>query len=158
MEKTDIGPLSHSDYNKKNPCFLCSRLRRKRIFEIAAEKDCNKIAFAHHKDDIMRRSYQPFLREGDQHHDAEADDLSGEASYHPSSRLYRGGPDKKICEGKRLPAAKNKCPTSNTSRRIYIKKLLKKMERDNKNIRDNIYKALRHIKNDYLPQDMKDMK
>ncbi len=44
MEKTDIGPLSHSDYNKKNPCFLCSRLRRKRIFEIAAElglqQDC----------------------------------------------------------------------------------------------------------------------
>ena len=53
MEKTDIGPLSHSDYNRKNPCFLCSRLRRKRIFEIAAEKGCNKIAFAHHRDDII---------------------------------------------------------------------------------------------------------
>ncbi|MDD5775696.1 MAG: ATP-binding protein, partial [Candidatus Omnitrophica bacterium] len=53
MEKTDIGPLSHSDYNRKNPCFLCSRLRRKRIFEIAAERGCNKIAFAHHRDDIV---------------------------------------------------------------------------------------------------------
>ena len=53
LEKTDIGPLSHSDYNRKNPCFLCSRLRRKRIFEIAAAKGCNKIAFAHHRDDII---------------------------------------------------------------------------------------------------------
>ena len=35
---------------------------------------------------------------------------------------------------------------------------MKKMERDNKDIRGNIYKALRHIKSDYLPQDMKDMK
>lgn len=38
LEKTDIGPLSHSDFNRKNPCFLCSRLRRKRIFEIAAAR------------------------------------------------------------------------------------------------------------------------
>ncbi len=30
---------------------------------------------------------------------------------------------------------------------MYIKKLLKKLENDNKNIRDNIYKALRHVKN-----------
>lgn len=53
MEKTDIGNLAHSDFNKKNPCFLCSRLRRKRIFEIAEAEGCNKIAFAHHKDDII---------------------------------------------------------------------------------------------------------
>src|SRR4030065_2677614 len=53
MEKTYIGLLAHSDYNKKNPCFLCSRLRRKRIFEIAASEGCNKIAFAHHRDDII---------------------------------------------------------------------------------------------------------
>ncbi|PKN06042.1 MAG: tRNA 2-thiocytidine(32) synthetase TtcA, partial [Deltaproteobacteria bacterium HGW-Deltaproteobacteria-7] len=46
MEKTDIGNLAHSDFNKKNPCFLCSRLRRKRIFEIAETEGCNKIAFA----------------------------------------------------------------------------------------------------------------
>ena len=27
IEKTDIGPLAHSDYNRKaSPCFLCSRL------------------------------------------------------------------------------------------------------------------------------------
>ena len=53
IEKTDIGNLAHSDFNKKNPCFLCSRLRRKRIFEIADAEGCNKIAFAHHRDDII---------------------------------------------------------------------------------------------------------
>ena len=53
MEKTDIGLLAHSDFNRKNPCFLCSRLRRKRIFEIADRHGCNKIAFAHHRDDII---------------------------------------------------------------------------------------------------------
>jgi tRNA 2-thiocytidine biosynthesis protein TtcA len=53
MEKTDIGVLAHSEFNRKNPCFLCSRLRRKRIFEIADAHGCNKIAFAHHRDDII---------------------------------------------------------------------------------------------------------
>ena len=33
--------------------FLCSRLRRKRFFEIAQEQQCNKIALGHHKDDII---------------------------------------------------------------------------------------------------------
>ncbi|MBW1703415.1 MAG: tRNA 2-thiocytidine(32) synthetase TtcA, partial [Deltaproteobacteria bacterium] len=35
------------------PCFLCSRLRRKLLFELAAEIGCNRIAFGHHKDDLI---------------------------------------------------------------------------------------------------------
>ena len=159
IEKTDIGPLSLSDYNKKNPCFLCSRLRRKRIFQIAEEQGCNKIAFAHHKDDIVETLLINlfFGREI--------------STMMPKQTIFQGRLHiirpfayiredliKKYAKEQRLPVVKNKCPTSKTSRRIYIKKLLKKLERDNKGIRDNIYKALRHIKMDYLPQDMKDMK
>jgi len=33
-------------------CFLCSRERRKRLFEIAAKEGINKIALAHHLEDI----------------------------------------------------------------------------------------------------------
>ncbi|MGE5800554.1 MAG: tRNA lysidine(34) synthetase, partial [Syntrophaceae bacterium] len=47
IDRTDIGPLAHSEVNRKNPCFLCSRLRRRRIFEIADARGCNKIALAH---------------------------------------------------------------------------------------------------------------
>ncbi|MDI6752946.1 MAG: ATP-binding protein [Thermodesulfobacteriota bacterium] len=54
IEKTDIGPLAHSEYNRKaSPCFLCSRLRRKVLFEMAREYRCNKVALAHHKDDLI---------------------------------------------------------------------------------------------------------
>ncbi len=37
VEHTDYGILGHSPQNKENPCFLCSRLRRKRLFEVADE-------------------------------------------------------------------------------------------------------------------------
>lgn len=35
VEHTDHGVIAHSDQNRENPCFLCSKLRRKRLFEIA---------------------------------------------------------------------------------------------------------------------------
>lgn len=50
---TDYGVVAHSRKNRENPCFLCSRLRRKRIFEIADELGCNKVALGHNKDDII---------------------------------------------------------------------------------------------------------
>ena len=40
VEYTDHGPVSHSSQNRENPCFLCARLRRKRLFEIADTLGC----------------------------------------------------------------------------------------------------------------------
>jgi tRNA 2-thiocytidine biosynthesis protein TtcA len=50
---TDYGLRAHSPDNRENPCFLCAYLRRKRLFELAAEWRCNKLALGHHKDDII---------------------------------------------------------------------------------------------------------
>ncbi len=35
MEKTDYGIKAHGPDNKENPCFLCSWLRRKHLFQLA---------------------------------------------------------------------------------------------------------------------------
>jgi tRNA 2-thiocytidine biosynthesis protein TtcA len=151
MEKTDIGPLAHSDYNKKNPCFLCSRLRRKRIFEIAAAEGCNKIAFAHHRDDIIETLLINMF------YGREISTMM------PNQRIFGGKLHiirplaylreelvKKYGRERQFPAVKNDCPTSKTSKRVYVKNLLNELERDNKEIRDNIYKAMSHVKPDYL--------
>ena len=53
LKKTQIGPLAQSTFNRENPCFLCSRLRRKVFFETAQELGCNKVALGHNKDDII---------------------------------------------------------------------------------------------------------
>jgi tRNA 2-thiocytidine biosynthesis protein TtcA len=57
-----------------------------------------------------------------------------------------------------LPSIENRCPMTKASKRMHIKKLLRTLEKDNKHIRENIYKALSHVKVDYLPQNMKDIK
>ena len=51
--RTKIGPYAQSEENRENPCFLCARIRRKKVFEIAGELGCNKIAMGHHKNDII---------------------------------------------------------------------------------------------------------
>lgn len=38
---------------RKSPCFLCSWNRRKKIFNLAQELGCNKIALGHHMDDLI---------------------------------------------------------------------------------------------------------
>jgi tRNA 2-thiocytidine biosynthesis protein TtcA len=51
--ESDIGPKAHGPQNRENPCFLCSRLRRKLLFQAAEEVGCNRMAFGHHKDDLI---------------------------------------------------------------------------------------------------------
>ena len=152
IEKTDIGTLSHSEFNRKNPCFLCSRLRRKRIFEIADEKGCNKIAFAHHRDDIIETLLINLF------YGREISTMM------PNQPIFGGKLHiirplaylsealvKKYSRERQFTVFKNACPTSENSKRIYVKKLLNELERENPAIRHNIAKAMNHVKQDYLP-------
>ncbi len=152
IDRTDIGPLAHSEFNRKNPCFLCSRLRRKRMFEIAAEKGCNKVALAHHKDDLIETLMINIL-------------YGREISTMVPNQTIFGGKMhiirplayineelvKKYAREQGFPVVTNECPTSRTSRRAVVKKLLSELETENKKVRDNIFRAMYHNKPDYLP-------
>jgi tRNA 2-thiocytidine biosynthesis protein TtcA len=151
MEKTDIGPLSHSDYNKKNPCFLCSRLRRKRIFEIAAGRGCNKITFAHHRDDIVETLLlNMFYAREISTMVPNQSIFAGELHIIRPLAYLREALVKKYAQERRFPSIENRCPTSKTSRRLYIKNLLNELEKENKDIRHNIFKSMHHVKQEYL--------
>lgn len=152
MEKTDIGILSHSDFNRKNPCFLCSRLRRKRIFEIAEENSCNKIAFAHHRDDIIETLIINLFYGREISTMMPKQSIFGDRLHIIRPLAYlREELIKKYSRERRFPTVKNECPTSGTSKRIYVKKLLDELQHDNPDIRHNIFKAMSHVKTDYLP-------
>ena len=152
MEKTDIGTLSHSDFNKKNPCFLCSRLRRKRIFEIADGEGCNKIAFAHHRDDIIETLLINIFYGREISTMMPNQSIFGGKLHIIRPLVYlREELVKKYSRERQFPAVKNACPSSENSKRIYVKKLLDQLEVDNPDIRHNIYNAMNHVKTDYLP-------
>jgi tRNA 2-thiocytidine biosynthesis protein TtcA len=154
MERTNIGPLAHSPFNRKaSPCFLCSKMRRKRLFELAKKYRCNKLALAHHKDDLIETfllnvfysreistmlPYQSFFK-GDFY-------LLRPLAYVEESLL------KRFAKESQFPVLKNHCPTAENSKRKYIKDLLKKLEEDHRGLKENIFKAMKHVKPDYLLQ------
>jgi tRNA 2-thiocytidine biosynthesis protein TtcA len=151
LEKTDIGLLAHSEYNKKNPCFLCSRLRRKRIFEIAEQEGCSKIAFAHHQDDIIETLLINMFYGREISTMMPMQSIFGGKLHIIRPLAYlREELIKKYSRERQFPTVKNACPSSENSRRIYIKKLLNDLERENKDIRHNIFTAMSHVKPDYL--------
>jgi len=57
---------------------------------------------------------------------------------------------KKYCRERQFPVVENRCPSAKTSKRIYVKNLLDELTKDNKKIRENIFKAMSHVKPDYL--------
>jgi tRNA 2-thiocytidine biosynthesis protein TtcA len=150
--ETNIGSLAHSDFNRKaSPCFLCSRLRRRRLFELAREYKCNKVALAHNKDDMIETlllniffareistmlPYQSFFK-GDFF-------LMRPLAYIEESLL------KRFAREENLPVVENPCPTAKNTKRQYIKNLIKKLDGDHRGVKENIFKAMKHVKPDYL--------
>jgi tRNA 2-thiocytidine biosynthesis protein TtcA len=151
LEHTDYGVKAHSEENSENPCFLCSRLRRKRLFELADEMGCNKLALGHHMDDIIETLFISMC-------------YSGQISTMvPCQPFFQGKltvirplaflDEEKInrfSKDHSLPQIQNPCPTAGTSKRTEIKKLLNDLYRTNKNIKGNLFRSMSRVRLDYL--------
>jgi tRNA 2-thiocytidine biosynthesis protein TtcA len=153
IDRTDIGPLAHSEVNRKNPCFLCSRLRRRRIFEIADARGCNKIALAHHRDDMIETMLLNMFYSREISTMMPKQQIFGGTLHIIRPLAYiREELIKKFARERQLPVVGNRCPTSGNSRRRYIKELLNALEKDNRLIRDNLFRAMKNVKKDYMPR------
>jgi tRNA 2-thiocytidine biosynthesis protein TtcA len=151
VEYTDYGILGHSPVNRENPCWLCSRLRRRRLFEIAAELGCNKLALGHNKDDIIETLFLNIC-------------FAGEiGTMVPSQTFFKGKfmvirplayADEELIRAfgreQSFPEFVNPCPSANHSKRQEIKTILKKLYRSNKTVKGNIFRAMSRVKTDYL--------
>ena len=148
---TDFGPYAHSEKNRENPCFLCSRMKRKKIFETAEELDCNVIAFGHHKDDLVETLLLNMM-------------IGREISTMvPNLMVFQGKYRlvrpliyieeeliKKYCLEKDMILVDQKCPTDGRSKRQFIKELLSALEEHIPGARENIFASMKRVKIDYL--------
>lgn len=151
IEYKTYGVLAHSPENKENPCFLCSRLRRNRLFEIAREEGCGKIALGHHKDDIIETLFINMFYSGKM------------AAMKPRQSFFNGTLDiirplsylekkdiVKFAQSVGLPEFKNNCPSADKTKRVEIRSMLEDLYKHNRNIKGNIFRSLRNILPDYL--------
>jgi tRNA 2-thiocytidine biosynthesis protein TtcA len=151
IEQTDYGLIAHSEINRENPCFLCSRLRRKRLFEIAAESGCNKIALGHNKDDLIETFFINMFYAGEMSTMMPCQPFFGgrlmvirPLAYADESSLIRFAAEMK------WPVAENPCPSAGQTKRADIKSMLQGFYHANRKIKGNIFRAMRHVKPEYL--------
>lgn len=151
VEYTDYGLIGHSPQNTENPCFLCSRLRRKRIFEIADELGCNKIALGHNKDDIIETLFMNIFYAGEI-----STMVPSQSFFEDRFTVIRplAFADetliKLFASDQKFPEFINPCPSASNSKRQEIKSLLNDLYRSNNKIKGNIFRAMSHVRMDYL--------
>lgn len=151
---TDIFEIVNN-IDSKSPCYLCARMRRGHLYNKALEIGCNKIALGHHFDDVIEttllsmfygaevKTMMPKLH---------SDNFEGVDLIRPICLVK----EKNIISW----ANYNKlnfincacCFTENnfnndegTSKREEIKEIIQNLKKNNKEIDNNIYKAMENV-------------
>lgn len=140
---TDINQIVFKDRKESNPCSLCAKMRKGALNEQALKLGCNKIAYAHHKDDIIETMLLSLIYEGRFH------------SFSPVTYLDRTGltvirplilTDEADIIGFQhkynLPVAKNPCPADGHTKREYVKRLLKQLNNENPGVKERMFRAI----------------
>ena len=61
---TQIARIIFEERRENNPCSLCAKMRKGALNAAIKELGCNKIAYAHHKDDVIETMLLSLLYEG----------------------------------------------------------------------------------------------
>jgi len=150
--RSDIGPRAHRAENRENPCFLCSRMRRKIIFELAANLKCNRIAFGHHKDDVIETFFlNVFFGASISTLLPVQGIFNGTLTIIRPLYLIDEDLVRRYVNLMGWPKIAMGCPTAGSSKRQDIKEMLLTFYKSNKKIKGNIFHALHNVMPEYLP-------
>lgn len=143
VEKTEIAKIVFDLKQEPNPCSLCSRLRKGAFNEAAIRLGCNKIAYAHHKDDVINSFLMSILYEGRIH------------TFSPVTHLERSNIDLirpliyayegeiiSFAEEQELPVKKNPCPADGVTKRQEAKELIQQLRKTVPATKERIFSAI----------------
>lgn len=151
--ETDIAKILFDERKESNPCSLCAKLRKGAFNEKAKELGCNKIAYAHHKDDIIETLLLSLIFEGRLH------------SFSPMTYLDRTEltlirPIMFVDEADvigfknkyELPVVKNPCPVDGYTKRQYAKELVKQLNTEHPGTKERMFTAILNAEFDGWPE------
>lgn len=143
VEKTEIASIVFEYKKESNPCSLCSRLRKGALNTKAIELGCNKIAYAHHKDDVLDSFIMSLLYEGRLH------------TFSPVTKLERTnlelirpliyayeGEIASFANTQQLPIMKNPCPVDGTTKRQEARELIMNLKTTVPEAKKRIFSAI----------------
>ena len=141
--KTDIAHILFEERKESNPCSLCAKMRKGALNDAVKEMGCNKVAYAHHKDDIIETMLLSLIFEGRFH------------SFSPKTYLDRMDltvirPIMFVDEADvigfknkyNLPVVKSKCPVNGYTKRQYAKELVRQLNTEHPGAKNRMFTAI----------------
>ncbi len=150
--ETDIADRLARHELPESPCFHCSRWKRKALFDYAAKHAISKIAFGHHRDDILETALLNLFYG------------SSFSTMRPHQELFSGSltiirplayldEDEVVayCHHYSLPTDSRPCRFQEAAgKRKAMKELLTNLQKDNPKVKNSLFHALHNVREEYL--------
>lgn len=141
--KTDIGKILFDVRKEANPCALCAKMRKGALNEAAKKLGYNKIAYAHHRDDLIETMFLSLLYEGRFYSFSPVTYLNRTDLTLIRPMIYVSEADVIGFKNRyRLPVCKNPCPVDGKTKREYVKNLTAALNRENPGVKDRLFHAI----------------
>ena len=145
VRETDIASIVFDIRQEKNPCALCSNLRRGALNRSAKEQGCNKVALGHHLDDVVNTYLLSLLYEGRFHLFRPLTwlDRIDITVIRPLVYIEEALLQRYVAEEGLQPII-NRCPVDDITRRQEVNELLETISQSYPDIRRRILSAIEH--------------
>lgn len=143
IEDTNIAQVVFDTRNEQNPCSLCSNMKKGAIYNAALKLGCNKVAFAHHMDDVIETFLMSQIYEGRIHtfspitHMDRKNITLVRPLIYTEERLI-----KSVVKHLGLVPVGSGCPADGITKRQNIKELIWDLARENRHIKANLFGAI----------------
>ena len=141
--ETSIAKIVFEDRRENNPCSLCAKMRKGALNDAIKDLGCNKIAYAHHEDDVVETMMLSLFYEGRLHTFSPVTHLDKTGLTVIRPLIYmREAEVIGFVNKYQVPVVKSPCPADGHTKREYIKELLQQIHRENPGVRDRIFTAI----------------
>lgn len=141
--ETDIAKIIFEDRKENNPCSLCAKMRKGALNDAIKAIGCNKVAYAHHKDDVVETMLMSLIFEGRFHTFSPVTYLDRTELTVIRPLLYMNEADVIGFINKyQVPVVKSPCPADGNTKREYIKELLKHLNQENPGVKERMFTAI----------------
>lgn len=140
---TQVAQIVFEERKESNPCSLCAKMRKGALNKAIKQQHCNKVAYAHHKDDVVETMLLSLLFEGRFHTFSPKTYLENADITVIRPMIYI--PEMDVIGFSRkyhLPVAKSPCPVDGHTKREYVKALLRQLNREQPGIKNRMFTAI----------------
>ncbi|MBD5527896.1 MAG: tRNA 2-thiocytidine(32) synthetase TtcA [Lachnospiraceae bacterium] len=143
--KTDIAQVVFEERKEDNPCALCAKMRKGALNNAIKAVGCNKVAYAHHKDDVVETMLLSLIYEGRFHTFAPVTYLDRTELTVIRPLMYMNEADVVGFVNKYdVPVVKSPCPADGNTKREYVKNLLRKLNQENPGVKERMFTAIQN--------------